>query len=131
MCKTVRNVAPGLCAQTMHNGKVPELLTVLAGSFASQPLAFAALKDTPDSLDLVIDLADIDVIREAAGVRLAHYFRPQIVARIQTLAGDDNTVIVLRPSILAAAPGFPPPGSRLRRLGRFAGELVEPHRFRL
>ena len=115
-----------MCAE-----KVPVLLTVLAGRFASQPLAFAALKDAADSLGLSFDLAEVDVIREAAEVRLAHYFRPQIVARIQTLQTPDDTAIVLRPSILAADTRFPPEGGRLRLLGRFAGVLIEPPGFRL
>jgi hypothetical protein len=114
----------------MIGPRVPELLTVLSGSFTSQPLAFAALKDAADTVQLEVDLADIDVIREAAGVRLAHYFRPQIAARIQRLQGDDDTVIVLRPSLLTAQPKFPTAGAGLRLLGKFAGSLVAPPEFR-
>lgn len=115
----------------MIGPRVPELLTVLSGRFDSQPLAFAALRDAADRFGLKVDLADIDVIREAAEVRLAHYFRPQIVARIQSLQGEEDTVIVLRPSLLTVQPTFPPEGSRLRRLGLFAGLLVDPPEFPL
>lgn len=113
----------------MGDDRVPVLLTVLAGTFASQPLAFAALKDAADRIGAGVDLADVDVIRMAPNVRLAHYFRPQIVARIQSIQAGDDTVIVLRPSLLSANPGFPPAGSPLRRLGRFAGTLIEPPEF--
>lgn len=114
----------------MTGDRVPVLLTVLSGRFASQPLAFAALQDAADSFGLEVDLADVDVIREAANVRLAHYFRPQVVARIQALQGEEDTVIVLRPSPLTADPRFPPDGP-LRRLGQFAGSLIEPPEFDL
>ncbi|RZW05980.1 MAG: hypothetical protein EX266_08245 [Rhodobacteraceae bacterium] len=115
----------------MADDRVPALLTVLSGSFVSQPLAFAALVDAAEKLDLSVDLADVDVIREAAEVRLAHYFRPQIVARIQELQGPDDTVIVLRPSALTTHPRLPSDESRLRLLGKFAGEVIEPPEMRL
>lgn len=115
----------------MADERVPVLLTVLSGPFGSQPLAYAALKDAAEAAGLAVDLADIDVIRMKPEVRLAHYFRPQIVARIQAMQGEDDTVIVLRPSALTADPRFPPPGSGLRRLGRFAGTLIEPPEFHL
>ena len=111
--------------------RVPVLLTVLSGLFESQPLAFTALQDAAERIRLEFDLADVDVIREAADVRLAHYFRPQIVARIQSLQGDDNTTVVLRPSALTTHPDFPPRKGRLRLLGKFAGQLIEPTDFRL
>ena len=100
-------------------------LTVLGGTFESQPAAFAALLDAATRSGLDVDLADVDVIQAAPEVRLAHYFRPAIVARIEEARGTDNTVIVLRPSLLSTLPGFPAPGYGLRTLGRFAGEIVE------
>jgi hypothetical protein len=109
----------------MSAEKAPALLMVLAGSFPSQPYAFLALRDAADSIGVRLDLKDVDVIREAANVRLAHYFRPAIVARIQALQGDDDTVLVVRPSRLSVERAFPPDGSRLRLLGKFAGEIVE------
>ncbi len=110
----------------MTEAKSPVLLTVLSGSFASQPLAFAALSDLADRAGSQVDLKDVDVIREAANVRLAHYFRPQIVARIQSLQARDNTVLVLRPCLLTADPRFPRDGDTpLRLLGRFAGSVID------
>lgn len=106
--------------------RMPTILTVLSGRFTSQPLAFAALVDAAEERGLSVDLADIDVIRSAPEVRLAHYFRPQIVARIERLRGSDDTLLVLRPSALTIDPAFPPQDCRLRRLGRFAGEVVDP-----
>lgn len=115
----------------MTGDRVPVLLTVLSGRFASQPLAFAALQDAAAGFGSDVDLADVDVIRMAPEVRLAHYFRPQIVARIQSMQAGDDTVIVLRPCLLTANPRFPPPDGMLRSLGKFAGMLVEPPEFRL
>ncbi len=111
--------------------RVPVLLTVLSGLFPTQPVAFAALKDAADRMGIDVDLAEVDVIREAANVRLAHYFRPQIVARIQTMQDTDDTVIVIRPSALTADPRFPPEDTPLRLLGKFAGSLIEPPEFRV
>ena len=101
-------------------------LTVVSGTFASQPLAFAAILDAADEAGISVDLADVDVIRHAAPVRLAHYFRPAIVARIEALKGEDDTVIILRPGEATQSPGFPARHPKLRRLGVFAGTLVEP-----
>lgn len=108
------------------NARVPALLTVLSGSFKTQPLAFAALLDEAEQRGTTVDLAEVDVIQAAAEVRLAHYFRPAIVARIERLRSDDNTVMVLRPCELAAARDFPRKAGRVRMLGRFAGEIIEP-----
>ncbi len=105
--------------------RVPVLLTVFSGSYVSQPLAFAAFQDAADAVGLAVDLAHVDVIQLAANVRLAHYFRPAIVARIQDFQARDNTLIVVRPCPLTADPNFPPDGSRFRCLGRFAGEVVD------
>ena len=115
----------------MSGIRVPALLTVLSGQFPNQLLAFSALQDAADSLRLSFDLLDVDVIREASEVRLAHYFRPRIVARIREKQADDDTAFVLRLSILTAEPRFPPDGGKLRLLGKFAGTLVEPREFRL
>ncbi len=101
------------------------ILPVLAGTFENQPEAFDALAYAAKTMGIMVGAWDVDVIREAAHVRLAHYFRPAIVARIQDLQADDNTVIVIKPSPLSAAPMFPPDGSGLRLVGRFAG-LLDP-----
>lgn len=101
------------------------ILMVLAGNFKSQPLAFAALLSAAEARGVKIDLADVDVIREAPNVRLAHYFRPGIVARVQEMQGKDDTLIVVRPSVLQAERLFRSRASRLRLLGMFAGEIIE------
>lgn len=109
----------------MSAAKVPALLTVMAGHFASQPEAFNYLLQEAGRYGLAFDLAEVDVIQAARPVRLAHYFRPAIVARIEGLMGDMDTVIVVRPSGLTARRDFPGSGSDLKLLGRFAGEIVE------
>jgi len=109
----------------MKRVKVPALLTVLTGDFDTQPAAFAYLLQEADRYGLTFDLADVDVIQSARPVRLAHYFRPAIVARIEALMGAADTVIVARPSALTARRDFPGSGSNLRLLGRFAGEIIE------
>lgn len=101
------------------------ILPVLAGSFDHQRQAFDSLTYSAKTMGIMVGAWDVDVIREAPDVRLAHYFRPAIVARIQSLQDEDNTVIVIKPSALSAAPMFPPDGSGLRLLGRFAG-LLDP-----
>lgn len=109
----------------MGGAKVPALLTVLAGGFETQPAAFAYLLQEAGRYGLSFDLADVDVIQSARPVRLAHYFRPAIVARIEALMGEADTVIVVRPSTLTARRDFPGSGSELQLLGRFAGEIIE------
>lgn len=99
-------------------------LLVLSGRFASQPLAFAALLRQAQKYKVRVDLADVDVIREAGNVRLAHYFRPAVVARIQEMQGKDDTLIVVRPSPLHAQNVFRGETNAFRRLGIFAGEVV-------
>ena len=105
--------------------KQPTLLMVLSGRFDSQPKAFAALRQAADQCGLSADMNDIDVIREAPHVRLAHYFRPGIVGRLQAMQGEDDTLFVLRPSALTAEPKFPPEEAGFRVLGKFAGMVVE------
>ena len=109
----------------MKRAKVPALLTVLTGEFDTQPAAFAYLLQEAGRYGLTFDLADVDVIQSARVVRLAHYFRPAIVARIQALIAAADTVIVVRPSALATRRDFPGSGSELRLLGRFAGQIIE------
>jgi hypothetical protein len=109
----------------MKRARVPALLTVLTGEFDTQPAAFAYLLQEAGRYGLTFDLADVDVIQSARTVRLAHYFRPAIVARIEALMGAADTVIVVRPSALTTRRDFPGSGSDLRLLGRFAGQIIE------
>lgn len=109
----------------MSEGGVPVLMTVLAGTFTDQAAAFYALRSEAERFGVDLKPSETDVIREAAAVRMAHYFRPAIVARIEEAKGADDTIILLFPSRLTAIPSFPPETSALRLVGRFAG-LLDP-----
>ena len=111
--------------ETMSENTVPVLVTVLAGTFINQAAAFFALRSEAEKLGIELRIRDTDVIREAREVRLAHYFRPAIVARIEAGMEEDDTVLLLFPSQLTARPAFPPEDSALRLLGRYAGQLGE------
>jgi len=101
------------------------MLTVLAGSFFNQAEAFRTLCAEAIEFDIEVAPSQTDVIGEAREVRLAHYFRPAIVARIEDACGEDNTIIVLMPSPASAQPRFPTGDGALRLLGRFAGTLQD------
>lgn len=103
----------------------PVMLTVLAGTFANQADAFEALRTEARSAGITVGPHQTDVVREATEVRLAHYFRPAIVARIEEASGEDDTIVILFPSRLTAEPRFPYEGSKLRLLGRYAG-MMDP-----
>lgn len=102
------------------------MFTVLAGSFPNQAEAFRALVSEAAEFELGITPNEADVVREAREVRLTHYFRPAIVARLEEASGTDDTIIVLFPSRLTAVPQFPTGDGALRLLGRFAGTLPDP-----
>ena len=110
----------------MHETAAPVLITVLAGRFTNQAAAFFVLRTETERIGITLSPGDTDVIREAPEVRLAHYFRPAIVARIQTAMEDDNTTILLFPSLLTARPTYPPDHSAFRLVGRFAGLVERP-----
>ena len=110
----------------MSSSALPVLVTVLAGTFTNQAAAFYALKMAAGKIGIDVLPTQTDVIREAREVRLAHYFRPAIVARIEAAMEKDDTVILLFPSPLTARPAFPPDDSSLRLIGRFAGLLDQP-----
>lgn len=103
-----------------------EVLTVLAGTFSNQAEAFNRLCAEARAIGIDVSADQTDVIREAREVRLAHYFRPAIVARIEQDRGGDDTVFVLLPSQLSADTRYPPTGSDLRLIGRFAGLVRNP-----
>ena len=110
----------------MSENALPVLVTVLAGTFSNQAAAFFVLRTEAGRIGIDVKHTDTDVIREATEVRLAHYFRPAIVARIEAAMAPDNTVILLFPSALTARPSSPPEGSPIRLIGRFAGLLEQP-----
>ncbi|MCG6885418.1 MAG: hypothetical protein LJE62_16840 [Silicimonas sp.] len=101
----------------------PVLITVLAGRFSNQAAAFYALRAWAEWLGIEVSPEDTDVIQSAREVRLAHYFRPAILARIEEAAKGDDTIILLFPSQLTARPDFPQDGAPMRLIGRFAGRL--------
>lgn len=107
----------------MTDTAVPVLLTVLAGTFTNQAAAFYALRAEAEGIGVQLSHEQTDVIGAAASVRLAHYFRPAIVARIEAAIEEDETIVLLFPSPLTAIPSFPPESSPLRMVGRFAGRL--------
>jgi len=92
----------------MSDSTVPVLVTVLAGTFKNQAAAFFALRSEAEKIGIELRTRDTDVIREAREVRLAHYFRPAIVARIEAAMEEDDTVVLLFSSPLTARPAFPP-----------------------
>ena len=108
----------------MSDAAQPVMMTVLAGHFVNQAAAYYALESEAKRIGIEILPTQIDVIREASEVRMAHYFRPAIVARIEEARGMDNTLVLLFPSRLTALPAFPPETSGLRLLGRYAGRLA-------
>ncbi len=110
----------------MSEAALPVLITVLAGSFANQAAAFYALRSEAAKIGVDLQPTQTDVIREASEVRLAHYFRPAIAARIDAAREKNDTIVLLFPSPLTAQPDFPPEGSALRLVGRFAGLLEQP-----
>ncbi|MEJ6393681.1 hypothetical protein V8J82_10465 [Gymnodinialimonas sp. 2305UL16-5] len=67
---------------------VPADIQVLAGDFASQPLAFAHLLDVAPGLDL----GHVEVIQSGHAARLGAYFGADIVAR---LPQTDTLILVL------------------------------------
>ena len=75
----------------MSGERVPVLLTVLSGRFASQPLAFAALQDAAAALGIEFDLAEVDVIRAAANVRLAPELPRKVEVAHAGITLDDLT----------------------------------------
>lgn len=104
--------------------RLPARITIYSGTFASQPLAFARLLDAADRAGTFLNLDNVDVIRHAPEVRLAHYFPPATVAAIEDLQGTDNTLILLKPGRRAGSPGLVLKDAKLRCLGVFDGEIV-------
>ena len=108
----------------MSDARFPASIAVYVGMFASQPLAFACLLDAADRAGAFLDLADVDVIREAQEVRLAHYFRPALVAQIEMLRGRHDTLILIKPRQSGLMPVGTLRDPHLKPLGLFPGELT-------
>lgn len=87
---------------------------ILAGDFASQPLAFAHLLDACPGADL----EQVEVVARPFGRRLAHWFAPDDIAPLETV--PESTLVLTFPGAgvpLAAT-------DRLRVVGRCAGTLT-------
>ncbi|MGI1662470.1 hypothetical protein ACRDNQ_09520 [Palleronia sp. KMU-117] len=99
----------------------PADIAVMAGTMASQQLAFAHLLDLADRAGLAPDMDAIEVLRAPdLERRLAHYFDPKTATRIVGAAGGCDTVILLTdPGALPACDS-----DRLRWLGIFPGQLL-------
>ena len=74
---------------------LPADIHVFAGTFASQPLAFAHLFDVAPTLDL----GHVEVIRrDGAEARLGAYFKPETTRQILSLAPSDETLLLVLPA---------------------------------
>ena len=109
----------------MSEDAQPVMLTVLAGTFSNQAEAFEALRQEAWDIGESLGPHQTDVIREASEVRMTHYFRPAVVARLEEARDQDDTLLVLFPSSLTAEPRFPFERSKFRLLGRYAGLLSQ------
>ncbi|MEM6479734.1 MAG: hypothetical protein AAF841_09135 [Pseudomonadota bacterium] len=98
--------------------RVPVEIMVFAGTFESQPLAFAHLYDLSPELDL----SELEVICKADPCpRLGHYFAPEQVDLIIDTIGIETTVILAFPKA-----GPVPASPKLFPLGRFSGTRPVP-----
>ncbi|MEM6728519.1 MAG: hypothetical protein AAF618_08465 [Pseudomonadota bacterium] len=94
----------------------PVEIMLFAGTFESQPLAFAHLYDIGPSLDL----GEIEVIcKEDPARRLSHYFAKEQVELIVDTLGLHTSVILAFPEA-----GPVPASSLLFPLGRFTGTRI-------
>lgn len=102
--------------------RVPARIDVYAGSFASQPLAFARVLDAADRAGTTLVTDDVEVIQTTADTRLAHYFDPKTVAAILRAATGHDTLILLLPGRQGAPPALSDP--LLTPLGSHDGLLL-------
>ncbi|MEX3016695.1 hypothetical protein [Gymnodinialimonas hymeniacidonis] len=94
---------------------LPADITIFAGDFASQPLAFAHLLDTAPDLDLT----HVEVIQSNHTARLSAYFSP-----VPTLP-TDGTLILILPAAHAGLACPVTETAHLTPLGTFRGTV--PH----
>ena len=96
-------------------------IDVLAGAFASQPLAFAHLLDAAGAAGLSPDLDHVEVVAPPHGPRLRGYFDAATAEALSTQAGADALILVLPGALVTGA--FPA-DARLRRLGVHPGVVT-------
>ncbi|MEL7300953.1 MAG: hypothetical protein AAFM92_11270 [Pseudomonadota bacterium] len=96
--------------------RVPVEIMLFAGTFESQPVAFAHLYDIGPELDL----GEVEVIcKEEPAARLSHYFAPEQVELIVDTLGLHTTVVLAFPEA-----GPVPASPHLFPLGRFTGTRI-------
>ena len=93
-------------------------IDVLAGAFASQPLAFAHLLDAARAQGLSPDFDHVEVIRPPHAPRLRGYFEPEAADGIADAAGGDAVILVLPGALVTGAFAA---DLRLRRIGTLMG----------
>lgn len=97
----------------------PVTIDVWAGTFDSQPLAYAHLFDLATCSGREVALEAVDVICKAdPTARLKHYFTGETVDSITDGLGLNTTVLLVFPEAIA---GGIPPSPFLTHLGSFAG----------
>jgi hypothetical protein len=96
-------------------------IDVLAGRFASQPLAYAHLLDAAERQGLSPDLDHVEVIHPPHTPRLRGFFDEGTVMAIATEAREETLVLVLPGALVTGAFS---PDARLRRIGRYEGEIT-------
>lgn len=101
--------------------QIPAEITVFAGDFASQPLAFAHLLDAAP----MMDLDHVEVIQTTdPTARLAVYFSPTTAAAITAAKGARDTLILVLPAAFEGLECPLPPTAHLAPLGRFRGTIT-------
>lgn len=99
---------------------LPADITVFAGDFASQPLAFAHVLDAAPELDLT----HVDVIRDADPTRrLGLYFETSTVAAIRDTAAMRDTIVLVLPAAHDGPTCPLGPTEHLTPLGTYRGTV--------
>lgn len=95
-------------------------VAVFAGSFASQPLAFAHLLDAADTHGLALDFDHIEVIHGDPSKRLGHVFSAADCQAIAAARLADDALVLVFPEALIPGAQLFGETAHLRRLGQFA-----------
>lgn len=93
-------------------------ITVMGGTFASQPLAFAHILDAAQTQGRSLDLDHVEVLQAPHAGRLSQWFDPDTCARITELA--PQTLVVFLPG----SSGPLAPTALLTPVGVFLGTLT-------
>jgi hypothetical protein len=101
--------------------KYDTTIRVLAGNFASQPLAFAHLLDACQRDGLSPDLDHVEIVLQGQDARLRHYLPEETAAGLVAAADGDALILVLPGALVTGAFRA---DARLRDLGAHAGTIV-------